>query len=130
MTAMTEARKTAPTDTAALFVDYLNTVNTVLAQNRNDFPFDAIIGRANKILANKTIGVNVYQDEPARPLETFTIAMTQGKLYMIERGEMPPNLTWKVKKAYMQRVVDNQQQYLEHPTELDLEWLKSRIGVG
>lgn len=126
---MTEARKTAPTETAALFVDYLNTCNTVLAKNKDEFPFDEIIAQANKILAGKTIGVSVYKDDPERPRETFTVAMTKGVLHFVE-SKMRPNLTWKVKEEYMRQVVDNQREYIEHPTKLDLDWLKSRIGLS
>ena len=45
------------------------------------------------------------------------------------RGKQEPEAGWKVSRSYLESVVENADEYIEHPAKLDWDWLKSRVGV-
>jgi len=41
-----------------------------------------------------------------------------------------PSITWTVTREYLEEIVKDPDTYIEHPEKLDLDWLKSRLGLG
>jgi hypothetical protein len=41
-----------------------------------------------------------------------------------------PSIAWKVPESYLKDVVENAEDYINHPAKLDWEWLKQRVGIS
>jgi hypothetical protein len=117
-------------DTTKLMVDYLNTCNTALAQHADEFPYKQLKQLAQEKLSGKEMGVAVYKDDPSSPHDFFTIRMTDDQFQLVQHGKRDPDIVWKTPRAYLSKVVDNPDDYIEKPAKLDLEWLKSRVGLS
>jgi hypothetical protein len=120
----------SPNDTTKLLVDYLETCNEALAKHDDETPYKQIIALADDKLAGKELGFAVYDHDPDAPHDFFTVEMSNGKLHFVEHGKRDPDIVWKTPQEYLEKVVDNQQRYIDEPSKLDLDWLKSRVGLG
>ncbi len=117
-------------DAYMLFNDALQVINKSLQNNKDKFPYGEIINLGDKIIGDRQIGVAVYKDDPSSPYDFFTVKMKNGKLELFSHGKEEPTITWKVSREYLQKVGENEQEYIDHPEKLDLEWLKDRLSIG
>lgn len=117
-------------DTTTLFVDYLNTCNAAIDAHKTEFPFDKIIQAGEKLLRDKKLGVAIYKDDASTPYDFFTIKLENGALHLVEHGKADPDIVWKTSRPHLEKVVDNKQEFITHPAKLDLDWLKSRVGIA
>lgn len=115
-------------DTNALFTQYINVVNRAIGAHRDEFPFKQLLTMGKELLGDKKIGAAVYKTDADSPHDYFTITFQNGKL-RAEHGKKAPDISWKVKEAYLQKVVAKPDQYVDSPGKLDLDWLKSRLGI-
>lgn len=115
-------------DTNALFTQYVNVVNRAIGAHRDELPFKQLLAMGKELLKDKKIGAAVYKTDPDSPHDYFTITFQNGKL-RAEHGKQAPDISWKVKEAYLQKVVAKPDQYVDSPGKLDLDWLKSRLGI-
>jgi len=121
---------TQTTNNNTLFVDYLNTCNAALDAHKNEFPYDKIIAAGDKMLDGKKLGVAIYKDDPDKPHDFFTVRFSGGAFELLKHGKDDPNVAWKTSQEHMRQVVENKQEYIEHPAKLDLDWMKSRVGIA
>lgn len=116
--------------TDALFTQYLDIVNRSIGEHRDEFPYDKMIAASDKLLADKNVGVAVYKDDPAHPHHWFTIQMKGGTLDLVSHGKSDTDIVWKVDEHHLENVVQAPQPYIDQPVKLDLDWLKTRIGIA
>jgi len=58
------------------------------------------------------------------------VRFSNGRFELVGRGKREdPGITWTVSRGYLETVVEDPDRYLEHPEKLDLDWLKSRLGL-
>jgi len=110
-------------------VEFLNVVNGALERHRDAFPYKQILDLWDRILGEKEIGIAVYESDPSSPFDFHTARVKGGRLEYRKQGKGDPDFTWTVERGYLQKVVDDPEPYLEHPERLDLDWLKSRLGI-
>jgi len=116
--------------TDALFTQYLHVVNAAIGKHRGEFPYGPMIDLGERMLAGKKIGAAVYKDDPDQPHEFFTLKFSGGTFDLVSHGQDDDiDTTWKVKERHLQNVVDDPQTYEEQPYKLDLDWLKTRLGI-
>ena len=116
-----------------LFVRYLDVSNEALAAHQDSFPYKQILTVSGIILGDRKIGTIVYEEDPDMPIDYFTIAFSRNsrRLELVsEELEKDTAFRWKVRREYLERVVERPQEYIRHPERLDWEWLKSRLGIG
>ena len=116
--------------TEALFAQYIDVVNQSLGQNRDRFPYKQMIGAGERIFGDKEIGVSVYRDEPGRPEDYFTIKLSGGTFAVVGHGKKSPSVEWNVNRRHLENVVEEPRPYIDSPVKLDLDWLKTRAGIG
>jgi len=116
--------------TDALFTQYLNVVNRSLGQNRETFPYKQILDASEKAFDDKTVAVGIYSEDPSQPHDWFVVAYDGGTFSLQEHGKGEADLTWKMKEAHLDEVVENPERYVESPYKLDLDWLKKTVGVS
>ena len=123
-------QKTAlPTD--ALFTEYINTCNTAISRHRDEFPFKQLIDAGTKLAGDKTMAVGIYKNDASAPFDYYTVRLgPDGMLKIVDHGKKNPDLQWKASTAYLEKVVQDPNDYIEHPARLDFDWLKSRVGLS
>jgi hypothetical protein len=117
-------------DTNTLFTNALNTVNLALDRHSNEMPFEQILAVADKMLDDEKLGVAVYKDDPDEPHDYFTIRFREGAFEVVSHGKESPSVDGKVSVDYLQRLADDPNEYIENPIKLDLDFLKSRMGLS
>ena len=116
-------------DAKTLFTNALNVINTALAKHADDTPYKQMVDASNKALAGRNLGVAIYEDDPDAPFDFATIRFSDGKFEIISHGKQEPEITWKVSREYLQKIVDDSDRFVEQPWQLDWEWLKARLGL-
>lgn len=115
----------------AAFTQYLNVVNRALGQHRNEMPYEQILDLGDKALDDKQIGVAIYKDDPSSPHGWFTVTFEDGTFNLV-KSEKPEDadLKWMVKRDHVDNVIENPKTFVDAPWKLDLDWLKSTIGLN
>lgn len=120
---------TSKLNSSALFTQYVDVVNRALGQNKDRFPYKQLMGPAGDFMSDKRVAVAIYKDDPKNPHDWFTMNFSDGTFGIADHGKSDSDFTWKVKEAYLERVVQDPETYIETPSKLDFEWLKSRVGM-
>lgn len=112
-----------------VFQQYLEICSRAIEKNRNKFPYTEIWGaRFNKLEVEQeaTLQAIIYDD---RPKVMFTLRLTKDmKIEIVEKKAIPPEDEWPFTYQYLKRVVDNPQEYIDHPAKLEWGWLKTVFG--
>jgi hypothetical protein len=83
--------------------------------------------------ADREYGVAVYDTDPSAPFDYFTLRFSEGRFELVSRATQAPAITWRVPRAYVERIVDDPEGFIEDPAGLlgvDAEWLKSRLDIA
>ena len=114
----------------SVVVQYLNVANIVLDENEDKTPYKQLIHAGQKLLDDKRVGMSVYKDDSDEPIAHFTLGMKGNRLEMLAHGKKDIDFGFKVKKSYLEDVVENSDTYIENPLRMDFNWLKSRVGLS
>lgn len=117
------------TDTALLFTESLNVINTALFENRDRMPYKPLLSASEKVLQDRQLGVAIYDEDASAPFDYFTIRYHDGTFEVLSHGKQQPEIAWRVSRDYLEKVAANPREYVEHPARLDWDWLKSRVGL-
>lgn len=110
-----------------LFSDYLAVCNRALEANREAFPYKQIWDAAESFLGDRSVKLAVYDD---RPQECYCLQMKDKKIETAEDcNRADPQDAWRVNLSYLQQVVENPDEYINHPARLDWDWLRNRMGI-
>lgn len=113
----------------SLFLQYLHTCNMALKAHQEEFPYKVIYELGEQILGQRNINVAVYTDRPENPTAAFTIRLADGQFDVVAHEQLEPDIDWTVSVAYLNKVVDHAEDYIQHPRKLEWEWLKDRLGL-
>jgi len=108
-----------------VFQQYLEICNRAIEKNKGTFPYTEIWGARFKTLETEaTLHATVYDD---RPKVAFMLRLTKDmKIEIVEKKIIPPEEDeWPFTYQYLKRVVDNPQEYIDHPAKLEWGWLKT-----
>ena len=114
-------------DIYTLFTDALDVTNKALEKHRDSGFMKGLVAAWDKFLDGHKAGVAIYDEDPEKPFDYFTIRYLNEKFEILSRGKSEHDTEWKVSRDYLQSIVDNPQEYIEHPSKLDLDWLKDRL---
>ena len=117
-------------NTKALFLQFINTFNVALTKHKETVIYKQILELGEKVLGDKLIGVEVYSDDESIPIDHYTIRLNAGTFDVVSHEQEESELVWKLKDTYLQHVIDNPHDYVEHPEKFEWDWLKSRLGIG
>ncbi|GJL63299.1 MAG: hypothetical protein NPIRA04_19530 [Nitrospirales bacterium] len=116
-------------DTKSLFLQYINTFNVGLTKHKDEIVYKQILELGEKILGDKLISVEVHSEDASNPVDYFTIRLNAGTFDVVSHEQEESELVWKLKDTYLQHVVDNPHDYVEHPEKFEWDWLKSYLGM-
>ena len=114
-------------DIYEVFTKALDVTNKSLEKNRDSGAFKPIIAAWDKVLEGHKAGVEIYEEDPAKPFDYFTIRYLNKKFEILSRGKSEHDTEWKVSREYLESVVNDPQKYIDNPAKLDIEWLKHRL---
>ena len=110
-----------------VFERYLDICNQAIEKNKDKFPYMEIWkARWKKLGANNCLTCAVYDD---RPKLIYTLQLTEDmKIKIVKKTTVAPEDVWPFKYSYLKHVVDNPEEYIEHPANLDWGWLTGIFG--
>ena len=110
-----------------IFERYLDVCNQASEKNKNKFPYMEIWNTRWKNLGpDNTLQCAVYDD---RPKVIYTLRLTQDmKIQIVKKTNVLPEDVWPFKYSYLKHDVDNPEEYIEHPANLDWGWLSTVFG--
>jgi len=105
-----------------IFERYLEVCNQAIEMNKDKFPYTEIWGaRWNNLKPDDTLECAVYD---FRPKIVYTLQLTKDmKIKIIKKAYHTPADAWPFDYNYLKKVVDNPEEYLKHPANLDWGWL-------
>ena len=113
-----------PQSTENLVKQYLNICNNVLIKQRHTVPFKEIIGLIDRIIDNEeTITLKVVDDQ-GDTVGLYTTTFMIDEFKPIEARIHNQDTQFVVSRRYLEKVVDNADDYMAHPLKLDWDWLK------
>jgi len=117
------------TDLERLFVTSLGVLNRALDANRGLPPYQQILADCSKRLEGQLLGVDVYTDDPDRPVARFTVCFQNG-LFEPKPGDPPDEQhVWKVSAEKLRDIVAEESRYASDPRRLPWGWLGSPLEV-
>lgn len=123
---MTQAQtKNKDNKVKKLFKEYIEICNKAIAEHQNQFPYKEMISLSESCIRDSTIDLAIYDDMPKG---VFSLHFKDKKL-VTESNLTDPKKAWRMNLSYLEKVVENPQKYIDHPEKLDLDWLKSRMGL-
>jgi hypothetical protein len=114
-------------DYERVFERYLDICNEAIEKNKDKFPYMEIWKASWKNLGpDHILHCAVYDD---RPKMIYTLQLTEDmKIKILKKAPSGPKDVWPFKYSYLKHVVDNPQNYIEHPANLDWGWLTGIFG--
>jgi len=107
---------------------YLDVCNRALQANRDHFPWKQIIAKGETTWHGKNIGLGI--NEPGREVpETYTIKFVNGQFVYDGPGKVDTTYTWEADKAFMQKVVNSPQEYIDSPMKINWDWAASALNI-
>lgn len=105
---------------------YINICNYALFRHRH-LPFlKEMLTVVNRMYSQETIAFKITDDDD-KPLAYFSTRFVEGMFTPVEEGVHSPDIKLQLKRSYLKHVVDNADDYMEHPTKLDWDWLKGEV---
>lgn len=109
------------------FTKALDVTNRSIEENRGSGFYGTLISAWDKYLNGHKAGVEIYNEDPDKPFDYFTVRYVNGKFELQSRGKSEHDTEWKVSRKYLESLVDNPQAYIDNPAKLDIDWLKDRL---
>jgi hypothetical protein len=108
---------------------FLEVCNCVIDENLDKVPFKRMLALRNIILGDQPITIGIYKDEVLKTYEHFTFCFEGGKFRLVEQGKSENTLEWRTCRTFLEHVVENPREYIEVPSQLKLNWIKTRLGL-
>lgn len=116
-------------NTYDLFMGYLDVVNRALDEHSDTPVIGQLLSLMNKLSEGRKFGAAIYKTDPQSPFDYFTVRVANGQVELDSRGKDNPDIDWRISQDYLAEVNAEPERYVKNPAKLDLDWLKSRLGV-
>lgn len=129
----TATKDTTTSDNASVeeyervFERYLDICNQAIDKNKDKFPYMEIWrSRWKNLGTDNILKCAVFDD---RPKIIYTLQLTEDmKIKILDKNYLAPKEAWPFKYSYLKHVVENPQDYIDHPANLDWGWLTNVFG--
>jgi hypothetical protein len=118
-------------DEQALFSQALEVMNRAIRAHEDDFPYKQILSASDKLMDDRKVAVALTKEPGGAPYDFYTVRFDDGHWKLEGRGKQDDtSVHWSVTRDYLEEIVKDPEPYVAHPEKLDLDWLKSRLGIG
>ncbi|MDX1375859.1 MAG: hypothetical protein R3357_09875 [Burkholderiales bacterium] len=111
-----------PLSTTNLVKHYFNICNTALGQHKRGPVYGRLLELVNRLASGKTIAIEVVGAPRGAPRH-FTVTYADGAFSPVRRGVHEPDVQRKLRREFLENVVNNADAYIAHPERLDWGWL-------
>ena len=110
-----------------VFERYLDICNQAIEKNKDRYPYNEIwTARWKNLGTHNILQCAVYDD---RPKVIYSLQLTEDmKIKILKKTYASPEDIWPFKFSYLKHVVENQEDYIQNPANLDWGWLTSVFG--
>jgi hypothetical protein len=112
-----------------LLTEAMRVINRAIDAHRDAPGCREIVARTSAPRGPVLFGVGVYEGDPERIVDRYTIRAHEGRLEMVEHGHTELAIDWRVTAEDLRRIVAKPDRYLRDPGRLPLAWLESRLGI-
>lgn len=112
------------TDTDVLLVSAISVWNRALDTHRGSFPFREILARLDALPEDRCAGIEVYEDDPARPIARFKVCFRKGLIEPAAPEPLAEDVCWRVRAGDLERVVAHAGACVRDPARLEWGWVQ------
>ncbi len=105
---------------------YINICNYALFRHRHLPLLNGILAGINRIYSQDTITF-IMTGEENEQLAYFSTRFVDGMFTPVVEGEHSPDIKLKLRRSYLEDVVENADDYMANPTKLDWDWLTGEV---
>jgi len=114
----------ASMDTDVLLVSAISVWNRALDTHRGSFPFREILARLDALPQDRCAGIEVYEEDPARPVARFRVRFRKGLIEPVAGEPLAEDVCWKVCSEDLERVVAHAGACVRDPARLEWGWVQ------
>ena len=106
-----------------LFAQYLEVCNQALQASKYKFPFQQILGAAQRVNHSRKLEVFVIED---RPQSAYVLSLKNEKMMAESKApcvDCDCQGEWRVARSYLEDVIQNSPEYIQNPAKIDWGWL-------
>ncbi len=115
-------------DSYKMLMGALDVLNEAMDKYRDKPIIRDIMSLVDEQAAGRKFGVAVYDNDPDKPFDYYTIRLHNKRMELVSRGKDSPDIDWKVSMEYLKDVNEDPDAYISNPLKLDLDWLKHRLS--
>lgn len=112
-----------------LLTESLGVINRAIDAHRDAAPWREVVARTTGWKGAKVFAVEVWEGDPERIVDRYSIRVHEGRFEMVEPGRSHPSIDWRVSVEALRSITANPDRYLSDPGRLPLDWLESRLGI-
>ena len=101
---------------------YFNVCNTALATPNANPVVSLVETLVVNATPNRTITLELV-DDAEKLLGHFTTRFVDGRFWPVQEGEHGPETRFKLRRSFLRSVVEDSDEYVEHPEKLDWSWM-------
>lgn len=107
----------------------LDTINETIARHADEMPYRYIIESGERHDDGIRMGIGIYETDPNLPFAFYTLQFKDRRLTLLEHGKGENELNWRVSVRELEDLTENKRHYVQHPSDVDLDWLKLRARL-
>jgi len=101
---------------------YFNVCNTALATPNANPVITLVESLVIKATSNRVITLRLV-DDSQETIGWYTTRFVDGQFGPVEEGECDPDSRFTLRRSFLRKVVEDSDQYIEHPERLDWSWM-------
>jgi hypothetical protein len=103
--------------------------NRAIDLHRNTPRWREVAARTSGPRGPEFFAVEVWEGDPERIVDHFTIRAHEGRFEVVERGGSGSAIDWRVSVEALRSIVAMPDHYLSDPGRLPRDWLELRLGI-
>ena len=104
-----------------LFEQYVDICNRAMQAHKDEFPYKHIWEAAENVQSRSGVHLAIYDDEPQAK---YRVRIKDKHISLAEDAQPDPDEACSLKASFLRKVVENPEEYINHPAKLDWHWLK------
>ncbi|HXK22773.1 MAG TPA: hypothetical protein VMS55_08885 [Myxococcota bacterium] len=112
-----------------LLTQVLQVINRAIDAHRETAPWREIVARTSGPAGPTLFAVAIYEGDPERIVDHYTVRAHEGRFEMVEHGRSEPATDWRVSVETLRGIAAKPDRYVSDPGRLPLDWLESRLGI-
>lgn len=110
-------------DDRKLVARYIEVVNDAIEEAEDSLLLAIDAWFTEAVLDDTEIAIGLFDDDEDDIDVWFTLHFEDNELTLEAEGKDDPDVKWRVPRAHIENVLDDPDDFVDHPSKLDLDWL-------